>query len=73
MLLDIKDAPFTDDEKETIIAMGVVKADWGHPDVLLDDPVMYFQELFSDTKKLIKKGGAGTTHYESSDDVPFGG
>lgn len=40
----IKDAPFTPQEKQHLLQMGVYEADWGHPEVTLDNPVEYFRE-----------------------------
>ncbi len=44
MFVKIADAPFTDAEKNEIINLGVTMADWGHPTVVLPDPVQYFKD-----------------------------
>ncbi len=74
MLMKIEDAPFTDEQKKEIISLGIVNADWGHPDIVLDDPVKYFKDMQKKTAKLFGKGGAGITHYEADkNDNPMGG
>ncbi len=40
----IKDAPFTRQEKQHLIEMGIEEADWGHPGVTLGNPIEYFRE-----------------------------
>ncbi|GMQ91712.1 MAG: hypothetical protein BMS9Abin11_1023 [Gammaproteobacteria bacterium] len=40
----IKDAPFTVQEKNHLLSMGIEEADWGHPEIILDNPVEYFRE-----------------------------
>jgi len=42
--IPIKRAPFTDFEKRQILKMGIVEAEWGHPQVKLKDPIRYFRE-----------------------------
>ena len=51
MYISIEDSPFTDMEKKIIQDMGIDGADWGHPAIVLDDPVGYFkamQKLYDD-------------------------
>lgn len=40
----IKDAPFTKEEIAHLTKMGIVEADWGHPQVTLDNPIQYFRD-----------------------------
>jgi len=70
MWIDIKDAPFTEAEKLEIIALGVEQADWGYPDVVLEDPVAYFAKRIEDSLALVKDGGPGLTHYEQNEKIP---
>ena len=43
-IVRIKDAPFSKKEVRHLLAMGIEEADWGHPQVKLDDPIKYFKE-----------------------------
>lgn len=45
--MKIGDAPFTDEEKKQIKAMGITSASWGHPAVVLDNPVQFFQDFLN--------------------------
>lgn len=45
MIIAIKDAPFSEKEKEIIYKLGFTAADWGGPKVILNDPISWFQEL----------------------------
>jgi len=45
VMTKIDDAPFTDEQKRQIKAMGFEQGDWGHPDIVLDDPVAFFKDL----------------------------
>ena len=73
MWIDIDDAPFTDEEKEVIKAMGITRAEWGHPEVVLGDPVGYFErETHSlDDMKVREKSGP-TTQEADPKSQPFG-
>ena len=44
LFVKIKDAPFTEEQKAEIITMGIDSANWGHPDVVLDDMIQSFGE-----------------------------
>ncbi len=44
-MIRIDDAPFTEEEKRKIKALGFYEVDWGHPDVQLEDPVAHFEEV----------------------------
>ena len=70
MWVDIKNAPFTEAEKLAIIALGIEQADWGHPDVVLDDPVAFFTKRIENSMALVKEGGAGLTHYALREKIP---
>lgn len=72
MWMNIDDAPFTDEEKEAIKAMGIERAEWGHPDVTLSDPVAYFEAERRSLEDM-PTGKGGPTHYEEDpDSQPFG-
>ena len=45
--MKIDDAPFTEEEKKQIKAMGITSASWGHPAVVLDNPVQFFQDFLN--------------------------
>lgn len=68
MFIKIDDAPFTDEEIEMIERLGVAGADWGHPEVVLADPVAYFREQRKSAMAAVKVGGAGLTRYELNED-----
>lgn len=53
MWIDIKDAPWTPEQIEAVLAMGIERADWGWPDVILEDPIAYYQKSAADTAKLL--------------------
>ena len=40
----IKDAPFPKKVIRHLLSMGIVEADWGHPEVKLDNPIKYFKD-----------------------------
>jgi hypothetical protein len=72
VFMSIDDAPFTDEEKKAIKQLGIAGADWGHPEVVLADPVAYFQEQRKRAMAVVKVGGAGLTRYELYEDPqPF--
>lgn len=52
MLIKIDDAPFTEEEKSEIKALGFHWADWGYPEVQLVNPVAYFKESRDSLDKL---------------------
>ena len=73
MFIQIVDAPFTEAEKEAIIAMGYTASDWGHPDIVLDDPVAYFKEVKELRESVISNTGATPSMYELDESPkPFG-
>ena len=45
VMTKIDDAPFTEEEKREIKRMGFERADWGHPDVVLSNPIEHFQRI----------------------------
>jgi len=72
MYMKIKDAPFTDEEKEEIVALGIVGADWGYPEKDLRDPVAYFKTLVAMRTAMPKRKKKGPTKNEKMDNVdPF--
>jgi len=71
--IKIEDAPFTDEEKKKILAMGVTEADWGYPNKVLEDPVAHFERMNSLGMELVGEGGAGLTKHENNEEPqPFG-
>ena len=73
MFIKIKDAPFTDAEKKEILSMGFTSAEWGHPSIVLGDPVAHFKKMNNLGRDLVKEGGAGFTKYERNEQPqPFG-
>jgi hypothetical protein len=64
VFMKIDEAPFTEEEKKAIKQLGIGGADWGHPEIVLADPVAYFKEQQRIAKSVVKPGGAGLTRYE---------
>lgn len=64
MYVEIKDAPFSKEKQQTIQDMGFSGGDWGHPDVVLDDPVSWFMELQDRFDALPIRKGVPKMHYE---------
>lgn len=70
--INIVDAPFTEEEKQKILAMRIERAEWGYPDIVQEDPVAHFQALVDRDMDLIGEGGAGRTKYERNESpLPF--
>lgn len=45
VMMKIDDAPFTEEEKREIKNMGFDEADWGHPEIVLSDPIGHFERI----------------------------
>lgn len=74
MILEIDDFPFTEEEKEAIRKMGITVADWGHPEVVLDDPVAYFRDQIKNFAKgipVVKNPLSRMKHLTSPEDQPI--
>lgn len=52
MWMKIDEAPFTDEEKAEIKALGFHWADWGYPEVQLANPVAYFKAIKDSMDKI---------------------
>jgi hypothetical protein len=72
MFVKIEDAPFTEEEKKAILNLGIVIADWGHPTVVLDDPVKYFTEKQASRKMTKPTEDQKPPRWMDEETNPFG-
>jgi len=70
VFLLITDAPFSNKEKKAVLRLGVTGADWGHPRVVLPNPVAYFKKQIRDTEKLLGPTGNDVTPQELGESPP---
>lgn len=76
MLINIEDAPFTEEEIKEILAMGFTSADWGHPGIQLDNPVAFFKKRLASVDDMVIPLEEGeenkTLRWKDEGSLPFG-
>lgn len=73
VMINIKNAPFPEDVKLQIIKLGFKEWDWGHPRVVLNNPLSYFQQKlleFKVVEEAPKVRLSKSSKFKAGNDIP---